>query len=458
MVVVVVRPDAETGWQPADRGGGARSVADVRHRLAIYRKQASSRLLNDRCMTRFRRIGRRPSAIGLLATAHACNDVYQGAVLALVPFLVAERDYSYVEVSGIVLAATLLSSVVQPAFGALTDRRPMPWLISGGIAAAGLGIALAGLAQGYALTWCAVALSGLGVAAYHPEAARVARIATGGNHMGMSWFSLGGNIGWALAPVMVTPVLAVGGLSATPLLIVPAALGVALVLWSGAALPAAATGAHGGKERIGPDDWPQFLRLSSIVICRSIAYVGLSAFLSLYVREYLGAGDTAGAAALFLLFAGGAVGTLLGGRLAARWGRVRALRVAYAVAVPSVAGIPLAPGPLVYLFVAATSVALYVPFSLHVTLGQDYLPNRVGTASGVTLGLAVSIGGIASPLVGALAEATSLRWALATLVTMPLACWALSYTLAEPAAPKTPKRGAVGPAAPQPRTAGRTAE
>lgn len=385
-------------------------------------------------MTRLPRLGRRPSAIGLLAVAHACNDIYQGAVLALVPFLVAERHYGYVGVSGIVLAATLLSSVVQPAFGALTDRRPMPWLIPGGIAAAGVGIGLCGLTDVYALTWMAVALSGLGVAAYHPEAARMARVATGGSHIGMSWFSLGGNIGWALAPVVVTPVLAVGGLSATPLLVVPAAIGVALVLWSRGAVQGLGGGAGGGKERAGEDDWPLFLRLSAVVVCRSIAYVGLSAFISLYVRQHLGAGDTAGAAALFLLFAGGAVGTLLGGRLAARWGRVRALRVAYAVAVPAVAGIPFAPGLLVYVFVAVTSVALYVPFSLHVTLGQDYLPHRVGTASGVTLGLAVSIGGIASPLVGALAEATSLRWALAALVTMPIACWALSQTLTEPAA------------------------
>ncbi|MBB5939660.1 MFS transporter [Streptomyces zagrosensis] len=383
-------------------------------------------------MTPLLRAGRRPSAIGLLAAAHACNDIYQGAVLALVPFWVSERHYGYVGVSGIVLAATLLSSVVQPAFGALTDRKPMPWLIPGGIAAAGLGIAVCGLVESYTLTWIAVAVSGLGVAAYHPEAARMARAVTGGNHVGMSWFSLGGNVGWALAPLFVTPVLAFGGLSATPLLIIPAALGVTLLMLTRSSV--GGLGAGGTKERAGEDDWPLFLRLSAIVICRSIVYVGLSAFISLYVRQHLDAGDTAGAVALFILFGGGAVGTLLGGRLAARWGRVRSLRLAYAVAIPSVAGIPFAPGPLVYGCIALTSVALYVPFSLHVTLGQDYLPRRVGTASGVTLGLAVSIGGIASPLIGALAEATSLRWALAALVAMPIACWALSYTLTEPAA------------------------
>ncbi len=92
-----------------------------------------------------------------------------------------------------------------------------------------------------------------------------------------------------------------------------------------------------------------------------------------------------------------------------------------------------APGPAVFLFLALTSAGLYVPFSLQVTLGQDYLPSRVGTASGITLGLTVSVGGLASPAIGALADATSLRTALAPLVAMPLLSWLLFRTLREPA-------------------------
>ncbi|NBE98158.1 MFS transporter, partial [Nonomuraea sp. K271] len=136
--------------------------------------------------------------------------------------------------------------------------------------------------------------------------------------------------------------------------------------------------------------------------------------------------------ALFVLFAGGAVGTVLGGRLAARWGRVRTMRLAYLLAIPAVAGVVLVPGPVAYAFVAASSIALYAPFSLHVTLGQDFLPGRVGTASGVTLGLAVSVGGLASPLVGAVAEAATLRVALACLVVFPVLAWLLARTLKEP--------------------------
>ncbi|MGO4757182.1 MFS transporter, partial [Streptomyces sp. 2MCAF27] len=139
-----------------------------------------------------------------------------------------------------------------------------------------------------------------------------------------------------------------------------------------------------------------------------------------------------GSAALFTLFAGGAVGTVLGGPLAARWGRVRTLRIAYGAAVPAVAGLVFIPGPALYAFAALTAAALYVPFSLHVTLGQDYLPNRVGTASGVTLGLAVSVGGVASPAIGALADVAGLRTALAPLIALCALAWLIAGTLTEP--------------------------
>ncbi|MGN9780204.1 MFS transporter [Nonomuraea sp. ZG12] len=375
--------------------------------------------------------------ITLLAAGHACVDVYQGAVPALVPFLVAERGYGYVAASGVVLAATLLSSVVQPVFGALTDRWRMPWLIPVSMTTAGLGVALSGVAGSYALTWLAVALSGLGVAAYHPEAARLARIASQGSHVRMSWFSLGGTLGFASAPIIVTPLLSAGGLGASPYLVIPAVAGALLTL---TVLRSVTGPARAGRATppAGRDDWPSFVRLSLVIVFRSVVYVGLSTFVALYLG-----GGAAGAVALFVLFAGGAVGTVLGGRLAARWGRVRTMRLAYAAAVPAVAGVVLAPGIGAYVFIAAASITLYAPFSLHVTLGQDFLPRRVGTAGGVTLGLAVSVGGLASPLVGMVAEAVSLRVALACLVPFPVLAWLLARTLTEPS-----QTDATGTAAP----------
>ncbi|AIR96521.1 MFS transporter [Streptomyces glaucescens] len=367
-----------------------------------------------------------------MSLGHACVDVYQGAVAALVPYFVAERAYTYAAASGVVLAASLLSSVVQPLFGVLTDRRELPWLLPLAALAGGAGVALSGLGGSYALTLAAVALSGVGIAAYHPEAARVARLAAGGSHTAMGWFSLGGNVGFALAPLLVWAVVAGGGLGASPLLAVPALAGAVLCAAAVRAVGPRSGRAAAGRTDGGRDDWPSFLRLSGAVVCRSIVFLGLSTFVALYVRERTGGGAAAGTAALFVLYAGGAVGTVAGARLAERYGRLAVVRRSYALTVLAVAGVVLVPGPAVYGFVALASAGLYVPFALHITLGQDYLPGRVGTASGVTLGLTVSVGGLAAPVLGALADATSLRTALVPLVVLPAVGVVLLRGLAEP--------------------------
>ncbi|WP_243274785.1 MFS transporter [Streptomyces albus subsp. chlorinus] len=380
-----------------------------------------------------------------MAVGHGCVDVYQGAVAALVPFFVAERAYTYAAASGLVLAASLLSSVAQPLFGALTDRWAMPWLLPVSTFLGGVGIALSGVCGSYALTLVCVAVSGIGVAAYHPESARVARIASGGRHTAMGWFSFGGNVGFAAAPLLVASVIAAGGLRLTPLLVLPALAGSALCLPVLRALGRPDAPGAGTAARAAADDRRAFVRLSLAVACRSVTFVGVSTFLSLYARERTSGGTAAGTAALFVLYLGGAVGTVLGGRLAGRWDRVTVVRGSYLVTVVAVAGLVWIPGPALYVFVALTSAGLYVPFSLQVTLGQDYLPSRVGTASGVTLGLTVSVGGLVSPVIGAVADATSLRTALAPLIAMPALAWLLARTLPEPALP--------APEAPVPPTA-----
>nr|WP_221472697.1 MFS transporter [Amycolatopsis umgeniensis] len=381
----------------------------------------------------------------MLSAGHACVDVYQGSVAALVPFFAAERAYGYAAVSGIVLAASLLSSVAQPLFGALTDRWAMPWLLPSSTILGGVGIGLGGLVDSYALTLAFVALSGIGVAAYHPEAARVARIAGGGRHTAMGWFSLGGNIGFAAAPVLVTAVMALGGLRMSPLLVLPALAGSVLCLPVLRALATKARDSGAAVDVAGVDDWRSFTKLSLAVVFRSIVFVGLSTFVSLYAQQRAGGGTTTGSAALFLLYLGGAGGTLLGSRLAGRRDRVTVVRRSYLGTIAAVAGVVFTPGPAFFPFVLLAAVGLYIPFSLQITLAQDYLPRRVGTASGVTLGLTVSIGGLASPVLGTIADHTSLRTALVPLIALPFLCWITTRTLSEPCSVQigTPRRAAM---------------
>ena len=371
----------------------------------------------------------------LLAVGHSGVDIYQGAVPALVPILVLDRGYSLPAAAGIVLAGSLTSSIIQPLFGYLGDRRRLRWLAPVSVAVTGSGLAALALAPGYWATLALVALTGVGIAAFHPAGARLARDLSAGDHVLMSWFALGGNLGFATAPFLVFLTVGVLGLTASPLLIIPATVGLVAVLCClRRRAPAQVGGPEPAKltEPIAAEDWHSFGLLSAAVMCRSVVFIGLSAFLALHVQQDRGFGPVGGTVALFVLYLGGAFGTVIGGRLARHWPRTTILRWSYALAVPAITGLLLVPGPAVFGFIAATSICLSVPFSLHLTLAQDYLPRHIGTASGVTLGLAVSFGGLASPAIGALAAHTGLRLALVPLIIVAALAWVILRPLTDP--------------------------
>jgi len=365
------------------------------------------------------------------------NDLYQGAVPALLPFLVTAHGWTYLMAGGLTLAATALSALTQPLFGWLTDRHHLSWLVPVGTTVAAVGIALSGTAPGYLATCVALAVSGLGVAAYHPAAARLARAAAAGGHQAMSWFALAGNLGVASAPLLVGALIATAGLPAT-LWLLPPALVMAVVtvtVLPATFRPGTPAAATLRPEPPRPDDWASFRRLTVLVVLRSLVTAGLGTFLALLMDERTGT-VLAGQVALMLLAATGALGTLAGGVLTDRHpDRVRWIRYANLLAVPSLLIVAVLPGWSGLLGVALAGITLYVPFSLHLTLAQDYLPGRIGTASGVTLGLAISGGGLAAPALGALAEATSLATSVAALVLSPMAALPVLKKMTEPARP-----------------------
>jgi FSR family fosmidomycin resistance protein-like MFS transporter len=256
-----------------------------------------------------------------LSGGHALTDMGQGAVPAMLPFLIASRGYSYAAAAALVLAATVSSSVVQPLFGAASDRQLRPWLMPAGLVLTGIGLGLSGIAPSYGWTFAAIVLSGIGVAAFHPEASRWANYISGERRAtGMSLFSVGGNAGFALGPVVVTPLVLAFGLEG--LLIA----GVLPVLMAGLvwrelprlrtfAPPVVTPEAAGQAPRV-PDQWSPFVRLSVAVGIRSVVFFGLSAFVPLYFAAELGASKAGGNTALTVMLVAGAMGTLIGGPLA----------------------------------------------------------------------------------------------------------------------------------------------
>ncbi|MDF2893759.1 MAG: transporter [Rhodococcus erythropolis] len=376
--------------------------------------------------------------VAFLTGTHVVNDLYQGAVPALLPFMMLERGYSYSAVAGITLAATGLSSVVQPAFGMLVDRKSRNWLVPTGFVTAATGIVVAAMNTTYIATWLAIALAGIGIAAYHPPATNLARAAGGHSQKAMSVFSVGGTLGASLAPPFVTLVVGSLGLSGGYLLAVPAV--VAAIWWIVAQSRSAGTGTDAESAQSlssqlaanGPvsDDWRSFTRLVLVTVCWSIPYVTTLSLVSPYVLNGLNGSSSSAAIVLSSFTLAGAAGTLLGGVLADRRGRRASIRLGYLLAVPSLALLAAAPNvAIAELGIVCLGFAMFLPFAPQVTLAQDYLPNRPGTASGVTLGLAMSVGGIASPLFGYLADHFGPRMAIGATTAVLLVGAVIAFTL-----------------------------
>ncbi|RLP75057.1 MFS transporter [Mycetocola tolaasinivorans] len=378
------------------------------------------------------------AGLWVLTATHAANDFYAGAVSALLPFLILERHYDYAAVAGITLAATSLSSVAQPAFGLLADRFRLRWLVLAGLLTAGAGIAISGLFEdSYAATWISIAISGIGVAAYHPSGTVLAREYGGGTNRSLSIFSVGGNVGAALAPTGVLLTVGVWGLSATPLLMIPAAvLGVAFLLRPrGGAVASNATGAATVRALVpAKDDWRGFGVLVAVLACWSVAYIGTSSFITLLEIQRFSISTADASIALTVFPAAGAAGTLAGGFLADRFGRLRVIRSGYALALIAMVAIILAPAPpFAVLATGVLGVSLFLPFSPQVTLSHAFLPNRIGLASGVTLGLTLSFGGLMSPLLGVIADASSVRTAFVVMAGLLIVALAVALVLRDPA-------------------------
>jgi FSR family fosmidomycin resistance protein-like MFS transporter len=380
-------------------------------------------------------------AMAALSAGHLFTDVNQGAVAALVPFLVAERGLSLAAAGSLVLAATLSSSIVQPLFGHFSDQRPIPALMPLGVVLGGLGIALAGVAPRYPLIFLCIVLSGLGVAAFHPESARFANYVSGsGRARGMSFFSIGGNAGVALGPAITTPLVIFFGLPGTLFLVLPASLMGLVLLYE---LPRLLSFRPGTVEVAGDDaetpaHWGPFARMMGAVAMRSFVYFGLITFVAEYYVRVLGTSPAVGNAALsVMLFAGGA-GTLLGGSLADRFGRRAVLAGSMLLLSPLIYAFTLS-GPLTgMVFLALVGAATIGTFGVTVVMGQEYLPGRIGGAAGFTMGLSIGLGGVGVPIFGALADNYGLHTTMLAISALPLIGLLLALSL-----PRRPRRPGV---------------
>lgn len=370
----------------------------------------------------------------LLASGHFVVDMTVGALPVLLPLFAATFDLTDLGTAMILGASTFASALVQPVSGLLADRRPAPWLLWGGVALATVGFVLSGVVGAYPALLACVLGSGVGAAAYHPEAARVVPMLAGPRKAtGMAWFMTGGNLGFALGPLLAALMIPVLDARATLAFVVPGAAVTVLLVARRARLatpspPRAEALAAGGGRHI-----PGFSLLVAVTSLRTWIQFGLLALGPLMLKEERGWTDQEAGLAVFGFTAAGVLGTIVGAVAADRSSGRRLLAWTLPLAAPLVAGFVLVGGAGGAALLAACGFVVMASMSVTVVMGQEYLPHRPALAAGVMIGFA-SIGSATPGLavLGMVSDLAGRDAALWTIAALPLLAGALAAALPPP--------------------------
>src|SRR5436309_14788688 len=364
-----------------------------------------------------------------LSSGHCATDFANGALPALLPFFVEKFDLSYTLAAAAVLASAVSSSIVQPLFGLWSDRRGAIWLLPGGVALGGIGIALASVAPTYSLVLVCVVVSGLGVAAFHPEGSKFAAFAGGRRRASaMSLFSIGGNLGFALGPTVATPLVLAFGLAGGLLLSVPCLLIALALLLLAPFLGSFAPDRGQQLESAEPDRPGALLLLLGVIAFRSVAWFGLITFVPLWEIS-LGHSKAHGNHLLSLMLLAGGIGTLAAGTMADRFGRRPVLLVCSAATAPMILVFVIVGGVPGAIALAGVGVSVIATFGVTMVMSHEYMPRHIGMASGLSIGLSIGLGGVGAVALGAVADSIDLRVALYVSAASALAALALAALL-----------------------------
>ncbi len=344
----------------------------------------------------------------LLAISHAVTDLSQGALPVLLPFLKNAFDLTYAQVGMIVLAQNITSSVIQPAFGYVADRLSLPWLIPAGVLLSGIGIAVTGLVGSYATLLAIVIVTGMGVAAFHPQGSKSAHFVSASSRRGQSMavFSVGGNLGMALGTIFMGLLLTLpGAMVNTPWFLLPTGITAALVWLNLPRISPPPQTAAGQKSRA-KARLPVFLLtvLLAFILVRTTIQAGLTTFIPLYYVNYLGGSAVYAGYLLSAFLMAGVVGTFVGGTLSDKFGRKTLIVGSMLISWPLLALFQFTTGLMTVVLVAAVGFTLIASFSPLLVLAQEIMPGYEAMAAGLTIGFSIGLGGIGVTVLGYIAD------------------------------------------------------
>ncbi len=364
-----------------------------------------------------------------LSFCHLLNDMMQSLVPAIYPVLKDRYHLDFAQIGMITLAFQVTASMLQPLVGLYTDRRPMPYSLAAGMAFTLIGLVLMSMASSYPAILAAAALIGIGSSVFHPEASRVARMASGGRHgFAQSLFQVGGNTGSAVGPLLAAFVVVPRGQSS-------------IVWFSAAALVAmivlTAVGTWYRRNRHLAKPKPRAAGGEAVVLSRgrvlfaitilvallfskNVYSASLSSYYTFYLIGKFGLSVQAAQIALFAFLGALVVGTLAGGWIGDRIGRIPVMWFSILGVLPFTIALPHV--ELYWTLALSIVIGLIMAsaFSAILVYAQDLMPGKVGMVAGLFFGFSFGLGGLGAAALGQLADMTSLEAVYRVCAFLPL--------------------------------------
>ncbi len=386
-------------------------------------------------------VAREALALAILLAAscsHLLNDTIQAVIPAVYPLLKDRFGLNFTQVGLITLAFQMTASILQPFVGLFTDHRPQPFSLALGMGVTFVGLILLACAGSFGAIVFAAAVVGMGSAVFHPEASRVARLASGGRYgLAQSVFQVGGNAGSALGPLLAALIVIPHGQGYIAWFCLLALTGAGLLAvvgrWYAARLrqrdPAAATGTLAPGVRV-PEAVDEGLPKRQVTLAISVLVVlifskyfylaSMTNYYQFYLMDRFGLSDSQSKIHLFIFLAAVAVGTVLGGPVGDRFGRKAVIWVSILGVAPFSLALPHADLFWTTVLSVCAGVILASAFSAILVYAQELMPGKVGLISGLFFGFAFGMGGIGSAVLGKLADRTSITYVFSVCAYLPL--------------------------------------
>lgn len=365
--------------------------------------------------------------VGAVSFVHLLNDIIQAILPAIYPMLKLDYALSFTQIGLITLIFQLTASLLQPAVGLYTDKHPKPLLLPLGMVFTLLGLVLLSLGQSFAMLLLASALIGLGSSTFHPEASRVARMASGGRYgFAQGLFQVGGNAGSALGPLLAALIIIPRGQGSIGWFCLLAIVGIMVLLrvsrWvvsSNARLQLRSAAKNGNGLTV-QQTRQALLVLALLVFSKYVYMTCLSNFYTFYLIENFAVSVADSQLFLFLFLSAVAVGTVAGGPIGDRIGRKPVIWVSIVGAAPLALLLPYVNLAGAAVLTVLIGLIMSSAFSAIIVFAQELMPAKIGMISGVFYGMMFGISGIAAALLGMLADATSISTIFKLCAWFPL--------------------------------------